>query len=187
MHELKINIWNMKHNFCTIYRRYINILRVSCALSVVCWQHVMETGTFKNMIFFIHNNDATMNICIHYSDVIMRTMASQITSLTIVCSIPYSDTDKSSASLAFVRGIHRWPVNSPHKGTVTGKVFPFDDVIKFTEKKMPESWISLATMLHISTPTWVVRHSVINSQEMLSIRICCVNVIERVSVGLHPM
>ena len=34
-----------------------------------------------------------------------------------------------SASLAFVRGIHRWPVNSPHKGPVTRKMFPFNDVI----------------------------------------------------------
>ena len=32
---------------------------------------------------------------------------------------------QSSASLAFVR----WPVNSPHKGPVTRKMFPFDDVI----------------------------------------------------------
>ena len=32
-------------------------------------------------------------------------------------------------SLAFVRGFHRWPVNSPHKGPVTRKMFPFDDVI----------------------------------------------------------
>ena len=39
---------------------------------------------------------------------------------------------QSSASLAFVRGIHRWPVNSPHKGTVTRKIFPFDDVIIYT-------------------------------------------------------
>ena len=28
-----------------------------------------------------------------------------------------------------MRGIHRWPVNSPHKGPVTRKIFPFDDVI----------------------------------------------------------
>ena len=34
-----------------------------------------------------------------------------------------------SASLAFVRGFHRWPVNSPHKGPVTREMFPFDDVI----------------------------------------------------------
>ena len=32
---------------------------------------------------------------------------------------------QSSALLAFVRGIHRWPVNSPHKGPVTRKMFPF--------------------------------------------------------------
>ena len=36
---------------------------------------------------------------------------------------------QSSASLAFVQGIHWWPVNSPHKWPVTRKMFPFDDVI----------------------------------------------------------
>ena len=36
---------------------------------------------------------------------------------------------QSSASLAFVRGIHQWLVNSLHKGPVTRKMFPFDDVI----------------------------------------------------------
>ena len=36
---------------------------------------------------------------------------------------------QSSASLAFVQGIHRWPVNSPHKWPVTRKMFPLDDVI----------------------------------------------------------
>ena len=61
----------------------------------------------------------------HYNDVIMDAIASQITSLTIVYSTVYSDADQrkhqSSASLAFVRGIHRWPVNSPHKWPVTRK------------------------------------------------------------------
>ena len=69
----------------------------------------------------------------HYNDVIMGAIASQITSLTIVYSIIYSDADQrkhqSSAALAFVRGIHRGPVNSPHKWPVTRKMFPFDDVI----------------------------------------------------------
>ena len=73
------------------------------------------------------------NMVLHYSDVIMGMMASQITSLTIVYSTVYSDADQrkhqSSASLAFVRGIHRGPVNSPHKWPVTWKMFPFDDVI----------------------------------------------------------
>ena len=70
---------------------------------------------------------------LHYSDVIMKLMASQITSLTIVCSTVYSGADQrkhqNSASLAFVGGIHQWLVNSPHKGPVTWKMFPFDDVI----------------------------------------------------------
>ena len=63
----------------------------------------------------------------------MITIASQITSLAIAHSTVYSDAyqrkHQSSTSLAFVRGIHRWPVNSPHKGPVTRKMFPFDDVI----------------------------------------------------------
>ena len=63
----------------------------------------------------------------------MSAMASQITSLTIVYSTVYSGANQrkhqSSVSLAFVRGTHRWPVNSPHKGPVMRKMFPFDDVI----------------------------------------------------------
>ena len=62
----------------------------------------------------------------HYNDVIMTTMASQITSLTVVYSTVYSDADQrkhqSSASLAFVWGIHRdrW---IPHtKGQLRGNV-----------------------------------------------------------------
>ena len=71
--------------------------------------------------------------CVHYGDVIMGAIASQITSLMIVYSTVYSDADQryhqSSASLAFVRGIHRGPVNSPQKWLVTRKMFPFGDVI----------------------------------------------------------
>ena len=63
----------------------------------------------------------------------MGAMASQITSLTSVYLIVHSSADQrkhqSSASLAFVRRIHRWPVSSPHKSPVTRKMFQFDDVI----------------------------------------------------------
>ena len=62
-------------------------------------------------------------------DVIMSAVASQITSVSIVCSTVGSGTNQrkhqSSVSLAFVRGIHWWPVNSAHKGPVTRKMFPF--------------------------------------------------------------
>ena len=71
--------------------------------------------------------------CIHYSDIIMGVMASQITRFTIVYSTFFSGTDQkkhqSSTSLAFVQGIHKSLVNSPHKWPVTWKMFPFDDVI----------------------------------------------------------
>ena len=69
----------------------------------------------------------------HHNDVIMRATASQITSLAIVYSTVYSGADQSknqsSASLAFVWGIHRGPMNSSHKWPVTREIFPFDDVI----------------------------------------------------------
>ena len=83
----------------------------------------------------------------HYSDVIMGAMVSEITSLTVVCSNVYTIADKgkhqSSASLAFVRGSNRWPVNSPHKWPVTQKMFPFDDVIM----RMCMDWSILALVL----------------------------------------
>ena len=57
---------------------------------------------------------------------------SQITGVSIVSTTIWSGVDQrkyqSLASLAIVRGIHRWPVDSPHKRPVTRKMFPFDDV-----------------------------------------------------------
>ena len=63
----------------------------------------------------------------HYDDVIMTTIASQITSLTSVYSTVYSDADQrkhqSSASLAFVWGIHRDRWLPRTKGQLRGKCF----------------------------------------------------------------
>ena len=77
----------------------------------------------------------------------MGAMASQITSLTIVYSTVYSWADQSknqsSASLALVRGIHRWPVNSTHKWPVTRNMFPFHDVT-----------MMLPPMAHYSDIAW---------------------------------
>ena len=64
---------------------------------------------------------------IHYCDAIMGTVASQITSLTIVYTTVYSDADQSkhqsSASLAFVWGIHRDRWIPRTKGQLRGKCF----------------------------------------------------------------
>ena len=79
----------------------------------------------------------------HYNDVIMGAIASQSTSLTIAYSTIYSDADQrkhqSSASLAFVQGIHRGPVNSTHKWPAKRKMSPFDDVIMITTNKNTDS------------------------------------------------
>ena len=76
-------------------------------------------------------------LVISNSYVTIGAMASLITSLTIVYSTVYLCADQrkqqSSASLAFVWGIHRWPVNFPHKWPVTRKMFPFDYVIMVWE------------------------------------------------------
>ena len=70
----------------------------------------------RGMTFALASSSYWISPC-HYSDVIMGIMASQITSLTIVYSTVYSGADQRkhqrSASLAFVWGIHRGPVNSP--------------------------------------------------------------------------
>ena len=103
-----------------------------------CFWHLMEkcpdlctcfTNAWPKLCLYIHERVTTgpikqYQLCHkHYDDVIMGTIASQITSLTSVYSTVYSDADQSkhqsSASLAFVWGIHRGPVNSPHKWPVT--------------------------------------------------------------------
>ena len=95
----------------------------------VCTSDALFSRVHTHTHIYIH--------IIHYTDVIMGLMVSEITSLTIVYSTVYSGADQrkhqSSASLAFVRGIHRWPVNSPHKWPITRKMFPSDDVIMFSE------------------------------------------------------
>ena len=80
----------------------------------------------------------------------MGAIASQITILTIVYLTVYLDEyqrkHQSSASPAFVRRIHREPVNSPHKWPVTRKMFPFDDVIMMpADDQAP--WASADTVM----------------------------------------
>ena len=84
----------------------------------------------------------------------MSEIASQITSLTIVYSTVLSGVDQSkhqsSASLAFVWEIHRWPVNFPHKWPVTRKIFPFDDVIMISYHGILDVWICYAMAKHVA-------------------------------------
>ena len=100
--------------------------------------HLQSENLCANRIDGVRKNSLS-DVCFllhqefHYDDIIMNTMASPITSLTSVYSSVYSGADRrkhhGSASLASVRGIHRWAVNSPHKNPVTRKMCSFEDVI----------------------------------------------------------
>ena len=80
----------------------------------------------RDYVLYVVRSSPVVLFCSHYNDVIMTTIASQITSLAVVYSTVYSDADQrkhqSSASLAFVWGIHRdrW---IPRKGQLRGKCF----------------------------------------------------------------
>ena len=112
-----INVSTIENNF--FVRNIIENQSLKCTLLQSCGYEVKGVFPCRGIS--------------HYDDVIMTMLASQITSLTVVYSIVYSGVNQrkhqSSASLAFVREIHRGPVNFPHKWPVTRKMFPFDDVI----------------------------------------------------------
>ena len=89
----------------------------------------------------------------------MGTIASQITSLASDYSTVYSGADQrkhqSSASLAFMWGIHPGPVNFPHKWPVTRKMFPFDDVIMGPLKDILYSLPQLSVWLFKKAPSFL--------------------------------
>ena len=106
--------WKLTHWRLVIQPFNIRLTMV-CLYCVSCVAFITRTTALH-----LHHKPS-----MHYSDIIMTAMVSQITSLTIVYSTVYSGADKrkyqSSASLAFVPGIQRWPVNSSHKWPVTRK------------------------------------------------------------------
>ena len=126
--KLSINTDNISISMTNGFHLFWKSIRKSEALTQVYYMHY-AVRTWYHLPYY-------RPFVSFPNDVIMSAMASQITSLTIVYSTVYSGSDErkhqSSASLAFVRGIHRWPMNSPHKGPVTRKMFPFDDAIMLT-------------------------------------------------------
>ena len=111
----------------------------------------------------------------HYSDVIMTRVASQITGASFFCSIVCSCADQrkhqSSASLASVRGIQRWLMDSPHKGPVTRKMFPFDDVVMDYSSEEGKKYLILCNVIFAAVyQQWVgglgVSYNIPNHQPM---------------------
>ena len=111
-----------------------------------------------------HWSLATMS-SYHDCDVMMSAVASQITGVSIVYSNVCSNADQrksqSSASPAFVRGIHRWPVNSPHKEPVTRKMLSVDDVIVLIPKVI---YISLLWSYSVPRTKYVRESKVWNNR-----------------------
>ena len=124
---------------------FCDILDACDVYSVEC---VSKITSILSTTFYAKHVNACFQLT-HFLSMIVRTLrwrhnghdGSQITSLTIVYSTVYSGADQrkhqSSASLAFARGIHRWPVNSPHKWSVTRKMFSFDGVIMLCDFIQP--------------------------------------------------
>ena len=110
--------------------RDISVPKTYCSVVELFWNFAQSTVVLRRTLCKFATVPRFLS---NYNDAIMKAMTSQIINLTIVYSVVYSDAHQrkhpSSASLTFVRGIHRWPVNSPYKGPVTRKMFPFDDVI----------------------------------------------------------
>ena len=131
--ELATNVMITMNSFFFINYKIINTLCVPTLIKINHNCGLLFYHYCGDMLYLSHWTRTVEN---HYNDVIIGTMTSKITSLTSVYSTVYSGADQrkhqSSASLAFVCGIHRVPVNSPHKWPVTRETFPFDDVINIT-------------------------------------------------------
>ena len=113
-----------KFNFLNLFCDY-NLVDLSCNLEM----YKLNSYKFKNTTLGVRMWYASFHcaedpISSHYNDVIMDAIASQITSLAIVYSTVYSDADQRkhqrSASLAFVRGIHRWPMKFLYHSLLKG-------------------------------------------------------------------
>ena len=147
--------------FWTYIRNFVQLIYLMCVARQTVGIIHMKYCTylfiwiaFEMAPIYLKNSWETGKISYHYRDVIMATMAPQITSLAIVYSTGYSGADQrkhqSSASLAFVRWIHRGPVNSRHKWPVTRKMFPFDDVIMWILYEIHMKWKRTSREIHMN-------------------------------------
>ena len=142
-----------------------------------------------SLLMFIYvtvkKNFSLAPFTLHYIDVMMSAMASQITSHRSVYSTVYSGTDQSkqqcSASLVLVRGIHRWPAKSPQKGQWRRKRFHLITsswLIKFDNMRTDHfstaialvcmDWFNKSTAYMPSKNiTWISSNDVVNASVSL--------------------
>ena len=109
----------------TVSVHHINAYILQHLCQTLSWKCTAIGGKSYRTRYIRYGHRGDWHQITHCGDVIMSMMASQITSS--VYSGAYQWKHQSSGSLAFVRGMHPFP--SPHKGPVTRKMFPIDDVI----------------------------------------------------------
>ena len=117
--------------------------------------HHSSTLKSLNLLKFTAKEGKYIIIRCHCSNVIMRVSNQRrLNGLLNICSGAGQRKHQSFVALAFVRGIHRLPVNSPHKGSVMRKMFPFDDVVIIIMVSLLMTWQgsrpSVAMILTIS-------------------------------------
>ena len=103
---------SIKGNFHIQFKSY-------CSLFPIDWQHLDPSKHYIYHITLKWHHDVRDGVSNHQPhDCLLNRL--------FRCR---SKTTSKLCVTGFVRGIHRWPVNSPHKRPVTRKIFPFDDVI----------------------------------------------------------
>ena len=124
------------HIYIYIYHIYFIDINLNACYIISFHMFSSTRNVFMNNHRYGQDDYWTSRSDMYCSDVIRSTITPQITGISIiystVCLGTYQRKHESSASLALVRGIHRWPVNLSRKRSVARKLFPFDDVIMDT-------------------------------------------------------
>ena len=108
-------------------------------IQILCWNELKwYLQLFKIMKISVSRCDNEVDFpCFFRTNVNINNIHDEMVVYLTVYSGADQRKHQSSASLAFVKGIHRSPVNSPQKGPVTRKMFPFDDVIMWWHYNTP--------------------------------------------------
>ena len=150
---------------CLLYATGLNFFLLNLVYYFIIFVFHMPS-TFPIMIYFalvIRHHDTGILLS-HYSDMIMSAMASWITGVSIIYLTVCSGADQRKyqnfASLAFARGNHRSPANSPHKGPVTRKMFPFVDVIMSLSITAVDDWFNnYHAVTYLAISSWLIIRS----------------------------
>ena len=141
-----VHVLNTKIVLVVVTRFWVHLMfvRISMPLFVIRFKSTCCKQAFINSVdtlaspskfsvrkvYKSYQSHPFLYASVHFTHHLQSAMASQMTGVLIVCLTVCSGADlrkhQSSASLAFVRGIYRWQVDSSHKGPVM-RIFFIDD------------------------------------------------------------